>query len=79
MEAHAPHSVMQWNASSAILKWSIFILANEEFLRLLDSVKLLNNQQIKLVSMALKNKENEKQTILSEDEKSFLQSLFNIS
>ena len=51
-------------------------MSNDEFLILLNSVKLLNENQIKVMTRTLQNIESEQLSVLSEEEKAFLQSMF---
>ena len=44
-------------------------MSNDEFLILLNSVKLLNENQIKVMTRTLKNIDSEQLSVLSEEEK----------
>lgn len=50
-------------------------MSQDEFLRLLESLKLLNHQQVTQVSKFIAKKQSPQSEILSEEERLFLQSV----
>ncbi|OLQ92230.1 hypothetical protein BIY21_12395 [Vibrio ponticus] len=58
-----------------IIILSKFIMSQDEFLQLLESLKLLNHQQVTQVSQFIAKKQSPQAEILSEEERLFLQSV----
>jgi len=50
-------------------------LSHDDFIKLLNSIKLLNNEQLKIAKQLLKKMENTKIMGLSEEELDFIQSV----
>ncbi|WP_185067037.1 hypothetical protein [Vibrio ponticus] len=50
-------------------------MSQDEFLRLLESLKLLNHQQVTQVSKLIAKQQSPQAEILSEEERHFLQSV----